>query len=155
MKGFLEGWRLAAISLAVALLVGGIAFGACVATEEVEEQESEAPATATSAATVVPTATPTAALAATPALGALSCPDCPVKADAQLEVTAADIQLGKEGKYFIPDRGDGCAYVEIARSPATTIAGRSFPEQVTLQAEGCELMWDYEPSTGDIKPLTP
>jgi hypothetical protein len=74
----------------------------------------------------------------------LGCPNCPVKAFDQLETTAADVQVDSDGKYYIPDRGDGCAYRETGRS-----AG------VMLWAPGCELGWAYYPETGRVNPVTP
>ena len=91
-------------------------------------------------------ATPTTG-AATPRVthGMLGCPDCG-KAGDQLGVAAEDVQLGPDGKYYIPDRGDGCAY----RQEGTGV----WPD-VILRAPGCEVFWTYDPATGQLRPTTP
>ena len=117
------------VLLAVVLAAGGIAFAACVTTEEMEDTPEP----------TLPAATPQTTQ------GMLGCPDC-VKAGDQLEVAAQDIQLGEDGKYYIPDRGDGCAY----RQEGTGV----WPD-VILRAPGCEVFWTYDPATGQLRPTTP
>jgi hypothetical protein len=100
---------------------------------------------------ITPQATASAAAPqVTPA--ALGCPDCRVKGGDELEVTAADIQLGPDGKYYIPDRGDGCAYRETYRGPVPWVGGVEV-EEVMLWAPGCEVGWSYHPATGRVNPV--
>ena len=84
-----------------------------------------------------------------PTRGALGCVDCPVKAGDQLKVTVEDIQLGKDGKYYVPDRGDGCSYREVEWGPLRGAGG------VTLSDPDCEVFWTYLPGTGEVQPWTP
>jgi endonuclease YncB( thermonuclease family) len=75
---------------------------------------------------------------------------CPlVRLSDQLPVHADDIVLGRDGKYYIPDRGDGCYYVETARG---TLDGK---EAVSLWAEGCDGGWSYVPATGQVTGMLP
>lgn len=69
-----------------------------------------------------------------------------------VEMTAGEVQLAADGKYYIPDRGDGCAYFETGRTPEITYEGGVLPAEVMLWADGCEIGWHYEPSTGHIGP---
>jgi len=48
------------------------------------------------------------------------------------EVSLADVQQDAEGRFFIPDQGDGCAYFETGRTGL----------DVGLWAEGCETGFD-------------
>ena len=82
------------------------------------------------------------------------CPCWEVKGGKQLEVTAAAIQLGPDGKYYIPDRGDGCAYRETGRSMLPG-PGSVKVEVVFLWAPGCEMGWTYEPATGRLNATIP
>lgn len=91
-----------------------------------------------------PTALPTIP---TSTRGALGCVDCSVKGGQQLAVTAEDIQLGPDGKYYVPDRGDGCAYREAGRGEVLGV------EHVSLWASGCEHGIGYEPATGRVHVL--
>ncbi len=156
-------WRLAAVAgVTVVLLAVGIAFGGYFAShaidgtsvaQEAEQPTAAAPAADSSpapAATAQPSLEPTTAPTVTqPTRGALGCLDCAVKGRDQLEVTAADIQLAPDGKYYIPDRGDGCAYQEVGRAMFFGI------ETVSLWAAGCEELREYEPATGRVHVLIP
>jgi hypothetical protein len=128
--------------------------GPCL-TQEVEVEDEPTLAVATVAPT--PTATPAATVEATPTRPlAPGCTDCPVKAEAQIKVTAADIQVGKDGRFYVPDRGDGCEYLQpVLASETIGPGGAALPGRVSLWALGCELGWDYEPSTGTVHPLIP
>jgi len=103
-----------------------------------------------------PTATPLPAPEATPTgevkgpvvPAAPGCPGCRVKASDQLPVEVKDIQLGADGKYFIPDRGDGCLYRETARGQSPE-GGQS----VALWAPGCEVGWRFDLATGELHPM--
>jgi hypothetical protein len=104
----------------------------------------------TPAATPEPSPEPTAPPITPQATwGALGCVDCPVKAGDQLRVTAEDIQLGKDGKYYVPDRGDGCAYREVEWGPGE---GSSW---ATLYDPACEVFWVYRPVIGEVQAWTP
>lgn len=65
--------------------------------------------------------------------------------------TLDQIQLGSDGKYFVADRGDGCRWVEHARS-VNEVAG----ESVVLSTD-CPTDFGYEfyPATGGIFLLVP
>jgi len=80
----------------------------------------------------------------------LGCPDCAVKATDQLRVEVKDIQLGADGKYFVPDRGDGCRYEEQWRLPSRFEQSKGLDE-VLLWAPGCELIITFVPATGEIR----
>jgi hypothetical protein len=115
---------------------------------------STAEATAGVAATqTTPAATTTQATQGT--LLPPGCSDCPVKARDQIEVAAADIRLGPDGKYYVPDRGDGCAHRETARTPAKVIGALQVPEMVMLWAYNCESGRSYEPDTGRVGVVVP
>jgi hypothetical protein len=74
-----------------------------------------------------------------------------VPASAQLPVEAADIQVGPDGKLFVPDRGDGCYYVEVWRAQ---LKGELW---LGLQAPDCsetgDLVWEFAPGTGELRPV--
>jgi len=78
-----------------------------------------------------------------------------------MEVSAADVQVDAEGRYFIPDRGDGCEYYQTTPDATTPVVveGVVLPERVSLfdpdSPEACPNGWDYEPSTGHLWPLVP
>ena len=93
-----------------------------------------------------PEATPTGEARGPVVPAAPGCPECRVKASDQLPVEAKDIQLGADGKYFIPDRGDGCRYEETGRGP-----GISGFDEVFLWAPHCEGGWTFVPSTGQLR----
>jgi hypothetical protein len=149
-KQVIVGVLLAALALFVA---------ACEVEEEVERPD----ATPTSAA--YPTAEPTTQLATPDASPSglagqgtpvpLGCPSCPVKAGDELDVSAEDVQLGLDDKYYIPDRGDGCAYRETGRAPAQVVGEMRLEGEVMLWAPGCEIGWAYEPTTGRVNPVIP
>lgn len=148
-----------AISLAVVLLAAGIALGGYFASQAMDgtgvAEEAEKPAAAapaadsspTPAVTPDPTAPPSTAQ---PTRGALGCVDCRVKGGQALRVTAEDVQLGPDVKYYIPDRGDGCAYREDMRG-----IWELGVEEVVLRAPGCEVFWVYLPATGEVQAWTP
>lgn len=107
---------------------------------------TEEPTAAAPAATPEPSPEPTALPTTAPSTrGALGCVDCPVKARDQLRVTAEDIRLGKDGKYYVPDRGDGCAYEQ----DTSTSWG------LVLRAPGCEMFWVQVSEPGELKPVIP
>ncbi|UCH87650.1 MAG: hypothetical protein JSU97_04515 [Dehalococcoidia bacterium] len=157
-------WRLVVpAAVAVVLLAVGIAFGAYFVTETIDgtsvaqeaDQPTAAAATADSspAAAATPEPSPEPATAPTvtqPTRGALGCVDCWVKGGQALRVTAEDIQLGPDNKYYVADRGDGCAYREDMRG-----VWELGVEEVILRAPGCEVFWIYVPATGEVKPVTP
>jgi hypothetical protein len=67
-----------------------------------------------------------------------------------LPLTPVDIGLGADGKYYVPDRGDGCAYREIARP---TIGGQQW---VMLRSELCHhFLWRFSLGTGELFPMDP
>jgi hypothetical protein len=143
-------WRLAApAAVAVALLAVGIAFGVYFVSEATDgtsvAQEAEEP-TAT-----VPAAhsSPAPAVTPEPSPTLPPCLPCEARDRDQLRVNAEDIRLAPDGKYYIPDRGDGCAYQEVGR---VTVYGI---ETVSLWAPGCEELRDYEPATGRVHVLIP
>ena len=155
-------WRLAA-GVAVALVAVAIALGGYFASQAVDgttvAQETEEPTAAapaadsspTPAATVEPSPEPTAAAPMPQSTrGALGCVDCPVKGGQALRVTAEDIELGPDGKYYVPDRGDGCSYREDKRG-----VWELGVEEVILRAPGCEVFWIYLPAMGEVQPWTP
>jgi hypothetical protein len=158
-----SSWRLAVpAGVAVVLLAAGIAFGAYFASQAIDgtsvAQETEEPTAVAPAADSSPTAAVTAEPSPEPTTspttpastrGALGCPDCAVKGRDQLEVTAEDIQLGPDGKYYIPDRGDGCAYRETGRALFRGV------EEVALWAPGCEEGRIYEAATGRVRVVIP
>lgn len=95
-----------------------------------------------------PEATPTGEAKGPVVPAAPGCPGCRVKASDQLPVEAKDIQVGADGKYFIPDRGDGCLYRETARGQSPE-GGQS----VALWAPGCEVGWRFDLATGELHPM--
>jgi hypothetical protein len=82
--------------------------------------------------------------------GPLGCADCKVRQRDQLPVSAQDIQMDSQGKYFIADRGDGCRYAETYR-------GSDYPgrQEVMLWAPGCEQGWTFLPATGELRYTIP
>lgn len=136
-------WR-----LAVLLAVAALFLAACEVEQEVEEPETSPTAQAWAEPSVVAPTQQATASSVTPEVtgGMLGCPDC-VKAADQLAVAAEDVQLGLDGKYYVADRGDGCAYRETGRAELLGV------EKVFLWADGCEGGWDYEPATGLVIPL--
>jgi len=143
--------------LGVLLAMVALLVAACEVEEEVEEPQST-PTAQTTAEPTAPLATPEATpsgVAAQSTPVPLGCPSCPVKAPDQLKATTADIQLGEDGKYYIPDRGDGCAYRETGRSPAMVVKGIRLEAEVMLWALGCEMGLSYQPVTGRVNPVIP
>jgi hypothetical protein len=148
--------------VALVLLAAGVAFGGYFASEAIDgtgvAQEPEEPTAAapaadsspTPAVTAEPSAEPTTPPTVTqPTEGALGCVECEVKGGQALRVTAEDIQLGPDGKYYVPDRGDGCAYREVEWGPLRTEGW------VTLHDPACEVFWTYLPATGEVQAWTP
>lgn len=76
----------------------------------------------------------------------------PASPGGQLPVAPGDIQLRADGKYFVPDRGDGCAYEEVSRY--TNDAGALV---VGLQAPNCSAplqhVFLFVPDTGELEPI--
>ena len=74
----------------------------------------------------------------------------------QLRVNVEDIRQDAQGKYSVPDRGDGCAYVEVYRGSGPASIGA---EIVVLSARSnaphCEFFYWYVPSTGQLLRLIP
>ena len=64
--------------------------------------------------------------------------------------TADQVQLGKAGKYFVADRGDGCMWVEHGRTVSP-----DFGEEIVL-ATDCpiDFAFVYRIRTGEIFPLS-
>ena len=142
--------------LGVLLAAVALFLAACgVEEEEAEDGEDtlgrESGASATAEPTVLAATPEPASEAATPEAqqGLLGCPDC-VKAGDQLRVTAEDIQPGPDGKYYVPDRGDGCVYHQTYRGPDPL---RGSLEEVLIWADGCEVGWHYYPTTGQLIPV--
>lgn len=159
-------WRLAVpAGVAAALLAAGLGFAAYFATEatdgaSVAQETQESTPTASAAdSSAAPAATPqpspetvadsspvpTATPQPTPTLP--PCLPCEARPRDQLRVNTADIQLGPDGKYYVPDRGDGCAYQEIAWSPMRD------KRWVSLYDPGCGALWLYLPATGEVQGL--
>jgi hypothetical protein len=80
-----------------------------------------------------------------PTRSALVCADGWVEARDQLKVTAEDLRLGKDGKYYVPDRGDGCAYEQDTSSSWGLV----------LRAPGCEMFWVQVSEPGELRPVIP
>jgi len=169
-------WLALPAGVAVALLAVGVALGAYFGSQATDgtsvAQESQQP---TAALTPQPSPEPTASAATTPAADSsptpavtpepspeptaapasreftpvpLGCPDCAVKGGHQLPVRAEDIQLGADGKYYVPDRGDGCTYREVDWGPLRSVGW------VTLHDPDCEVWWEYLPATGEVQAWT-
>ncbi len=65
--------------------------------------------------------------------------------------TLDQIQLGKDGKYFIADRGDGCIWVEHSRTVSP-----DFGEEIVLVTDcPIDFAFVYRIGTGEIFPLAP
>ena len=60
--------------------------------------------------------------------------------------TADQVQLGKDGKYFVADRGDGCMWVEHGRRRYESVGLR-----VSLFTD-CpgDFFFDFAPETGEV-----
>ena len=82
----------------------------------------------------------------------LGCDGCRVGASKQMRVETRDIQLGGDGKYLIPDRGDGCAYQEVYRTSSLSQKSLGL-EEVILRAPDCEVTWAFVPATGELAAL--
>jgi hypothetical protein len=155
----LWGWRVAVpAAVAVVLLAVTVAFAAYFASQAMDgtgvAQETDEPTAATPAGPPSPTPAATPEPSPEPAVlpttapstrGALGCVDCRVKARDQLKVTAEDLRLGKDGKYYVPDRGDGCAYEQDTSSSWGLV----------LRAPGCEMFWVQVSEPGELRPVIP
>ena len=65
--------------------------------------------------------------------------------------TSDFVELDADGKYYIPDGGDGCYYVEVWR---VELQGESW---VGLQAPDCsekgDLVWEFAPASEKLRPV--
>jgi len=65
----------------------------------------------------------------------------------------SEILLGADGKYFMPDRGDGCSWVERQRR----VVPRGVREgqiEITLSSScPSDFWWVYYPDSGEVFPL--
>ena len=69
---------------------------------------------------------------------------------ATLSPTADQIQLGKDGKYFIADRGDGCMWVEYLRDTSPEIG-----LQVFLRTDcAVDFGITFRPESGEVLRLS-
>jgi hypothetical protein len=64
-----------------------------------------------------------------------------------MAVTAQDVKQDADGKYYIPDRGDGCEYREQLRFSSQ---GKDW---VLLGDPNCEFFVHYAPDTGELLTL--
>jgi hypothetical protein len=76
----------------------------------------------------------------------------PTPETGRVMVAPADfVELDANGKYFIPDDGDGCYYVEVWRAE---LEGELW---VGLQAPDCseagDLVWEFAPATRGLRPV--
>jgi hypothetical protein len=63
--------------------------------------------------------------------------------------TAAQIQLGKDGRYFVADRGDGCTWLEYFRETSPTIG-----LEVFLRTDcPADFVITFRPETGIVLAL--
>lgn len=61
-----------------------------------------------------------------------------------------DIERHGDGKYYVPDRGDGCVYEEVARP---TIQDQQW---VMLRSSLCHhFLWRFSPATAELFPMDP
>lgn len=156
------------ILLALAL-VAGVGLGSFYLVRAIEdtgpEQALVASPTATTTATVaaLPTDTPepTATTAPPSPTAPAALPTAlPTKIPLQPRrdlPTAAEIMVDANGKYFIPDRGDGCPWFEHTRG---TIAladpkGATFTEVIFTTPCDADFSWVYRVETGELIPMSP
>jgi hypothetical protein len=60
--------------------------------------------------------------------------------------TLDQIQLGKDGKYFIEDRGDGCAWTEVSRLQDADVG-----ERVILGTDcPSDFSFEFRTSAGEV-----
>ncbi|MDP2950612.1 MAG: hypothetical protein Q8P22_13900 [Chloroflexota bacterium] len=89
-----------------------------------------------------------------PTVGGTSPPGTEVPSPAPRSVsgvTLEGVQQTGDGRYYVPDRGDGCYYVEVWRAE---LEGELW---VGLQAPDCseagDLVWEFDPVTGEMRPV--
>ena len=167
-SGVLAGVAKAAL---VAVSVGGLSAGAYFAyqTGPGGSAGADLPAGATEAASpTAPQTTPTqtaepTAVPPTPSPSATTVPPTQPPAPTQPPVPTAtpdtrpqmvlpladQIQLGKDGKYFVADRGDGCMWVEYLRDTSPEIG-----LQVFLRTDcPADFAVTFRPESGLVLPL--
>lgn len=90
-----------------------------------------------SAPAEAPTTSPAPASTFTP-------PNHHVDAAHQLKLSASDVSRDAAGQFFVPNRGDGCSYLEIKRG---MIDGAL---SAVLQDVGCDIFFIYDITTGTL-----
>ena len=142
-------------SLAAVLAASGIGVGVYLAVRGDGGGSNEHTVRATNTSTV--TATRTAAAAtptstespATPTEPPTLAPTPDTRVAIRDLPTADQIQLGPDGKYFLPDRGDGCRWVEHARVPLP-----DFGEAIVLSTDcPADFGITFRPATGEVAML--
>ena len=102
-------------------------------------------------ATSTPTSTPTAAPTLPPAPTQPPAPTADTRVPLRDLPTADQVQLGKDGKYFLADRGDGCTWVEYLRDTSPEIG-----LQVFLGTDcPADFAITFRPESGVVLPLVP
>ncbi len=71
--------------------------------------------------------------------------------------TVAEIMVDANGKYFIPDRGDGCPWFEYKREtiPLVDPKGTAFTEVIFTTPCDADFSWVYRVETGELIPMSP
>ena len=71
--------------------------------------------------------------------------------------TVAEIMVDANGKYFIPDRGDGCPWFEHSREtiPLAEPKGAAFTEVIFTTPCNADFSWVYRVETGELIPMSP
>jgi len=138
--------------VAAVLVVCGAGVGVYVAVRYGgggnNEQAEGATSTSTATATAtLPAATPTNTVpAATPTQPVVPSPTPDTRVAIRDLPSADQIQLGPDGKYFLPDRGDGCRWDEYSRM--------SDPETGTSVFLGTDCPADFRisfrPGSGEV-----
>jgi len=91
---------------------------------------------------MVPPPSPTPTPTATPPIPGVPRSDPP---------SPSEIKLGPDGKYFIPDRGDGCPWTESGRM--TFLDGTV---DISFRTEcDANFSWSFRPQTGEVFGVTP
>lgn len=152
-----------AIGAVVAVAIGGGAFLIVRTSGDEGDPTVQGATTATVAATVTtatsvaptstlraPTATAAPATEPPPTEPPPTRPPVPTATeDTRVSMglpTAAQIQLGKDGTYFVADRGDGCTWVEYLRDNHPEIGLQVFLRTDCAVDFGVE----FRPETGDV-----